>query len=47
MINLSLSCSLTFQTTKSLCFDTTGMFYWCPTKTIEQQTIVKLIEQIF
>ncbi|CAF4562863.1 unnamed protein product [Rotaria sp. Silwood1] len=24
---------------KPFCFDTTGMFYWCPTLTIEQQTI--------
>ncbi|CAF3557373.1 unnamed protein product [Rotaria socialis] len=24
---------------KPFCFDTTGMFYWCPTLTFEQQTI--------
>ena len=26
---------------KPFCFDTTGMFYWCPTQTLEQQTIVR------
>jgi hypothetical protein len=31
------------QTSKPFCFDTTGMFYWCPTQTVELQTIVKLI----
>ncbi|CAF1013292.1 unnamed protein product [Adineta ricciae] len=27
------------QMLKSFCFDTTGMFYWCPTQTLDQQTI--------
>ena len=30
------------QASKPFCFDTTGMFYWCPTLTFEQQTIVRL-----
>jgi hypothetical protein len=33
--------SVTYQAPKPFCFDTTGMFYWCPTQTVEQQTIVK------